>query len=476
MSNDGMPSVQGVTRRVTRSQARNGIRAAVRETSLGEDVIFCKLIRDGVLRHLNPWKLGDLQRVLEMRCFEGLLSDKDLKEVYFQRMWGFKGKWDFRLAGWREMSVEDMKDEIRSSWNWRVLELTPGMEEHLMSLGTREEIMREYGMLAYVPREIANNAMCGVWALRQIREVGVENLDDDDWYWCYNSLCSAGADFSIIRSLYEVRPPTAFVDDCRPQWVCDEGVVDAARRGHLDIVEGLIGTLGHDVHAVTADGMTALMVAAQEGHTDIVHALAGKYNANVDDGESSIVRTALMIAAENGHTDIVHALAGTYNATVDAVDDEGYTALMCAAMNGRADCVNILAGTYNADVEAGAGYTALMLAAEEGHTDVVNILAGTYNANVDGIGPARMSRESLHAMIYEVGLDAYVPSVQAALRRYIDEETSDTYTHDETGGDVEGAGVVDMDVGGDGDVMDATAFEDVEWGEAFMRLARHYIN
>jgi hypothetical protein len=483
MSNDGMPSVQGVTRRVTRSQTRDGIRAAVRETSVGEQVIFCKLIRDGVLRHLNPWKLSDLQRVLEMRCFGGLLSDEDLKEVYFQRMWGFKER-EFVLAGWREMSVEEMKDEIRSSLEYRVLKLTPGMEEHLMSLGTREEIMREYGMLAYVPREIADNAMCGVWALRQIREVGVENLSGSTasgisllWHRCYEYLCSAGADFSIIRSLYEVRPPTAFVDDCRPQWVCDEGVVDAARRGHLDIVEGLIGTLGHDVHAVTADGMTALMVAAQEGHTDIVHALAGKYNANVDDGESSIVRTALMIAAENGHTDIVHALAGTYNANVEAVDDEGYTALMCAAMNGRADCVNILAGTYNADVEAGAGYTALMLAAEEGHTDVVNILAGTYNANVDGIGPARMSRESLHAMIYEVGLDAYVPSVQAALRRYIDEETSDTYTHDETGGDVEGAGVVDMDVAGDGDVMDATAFEDVEWGEAFMRLARsHYSN
>jgi len=49
---------------------------------------------------------------------------------------------------------------------------------------------------------------------------------------------------------------------------------------------------------------------------------------------------------------------------------------------------------------------------------------------------------------------------------------------DDVGGDVEG--VVDMDVGGDGDVLDATAFEDVEWGEAIVRLARrarrHYIN
>ena len=92
---DVVSTVPGVTRRVTRSQTRE---KRQRETSVGEDVIFCKLIRDGALRHLNPWKLSDLQRVLEMRCFEGLLSDEDLKEVYFQRMWGFKER-DFVLSG-----------------------------------------------------------------------------------------------------------------------------------------------------------------------------------------------------------------------------------------------------------------------------------------------------------------------------------------------------------------------------------------
>ena len=64
MMNDVVSPVPGVTRRVTRSQTREAKRAAVRETSVGEDVIFCKLIRDGVLRHLNPRKLSDLQRVL----------------------------------------------------------------------------------------------------------------------------------------------------------------------------------------------------------------------------------------------------------------------------------------------------------------------------------------------------------------------------------------------------------------------------
>jgi hypothetical protein len=161
------------------------------------------------------------------------------------------------------------------------------MREHLMALGTKEEIMREYGMLAYVPGTIANNALCGVWALRQVRGVGVENLgdmEDQKREQCLRYACRAGVDFSIIRSLYEslsaVHPLAG-----------GEGLVNAARGGHLDIVEAFIGTLGVDVDAVDVhdacrperpDTVTALMHAAEHGHTDTVNALAGTHNANVE--------------------------------------------------------------------------------------------------------------------------------------------------------------------------------------------------
>jgi len=151
------------------------------------------------------------------------------------------------------MSVEEMKDEIRSSLALeRVLKLTPGMEEHLMSLGTREEIMREYGMFAYVPAKIAKNAMCGVWALRQVGGVGVENpgrLELEERKECLRYACRAGVDFSIIRSLYE-------------SLLGGDGMTCAARGGHLDIIEAFIGTLGVDVDAVDEYGTTALMLAA----------------------------------------------------------------------------------------------------------------------------------------------------------------------------------------------------------------------
>jgi ankyrin repeat protein len=378
-----VPTSRRVTRRVTRSQTRERERksAAMRETSVGEDVIFCKLIRDGALRHLNPWKLSDLQCVLEMRCFKGLLSDEDLKEVYFQRMWGYKEEGDYVLAGWREMSVEDMKKRIGRALGFYCLrECAPGMEEHLMALRTKEEIMREYGMLAYVPREIADNAMYGVWTLRQVRGVGVENLGGlklKEREKCFRHACRAGLDFSIIRSLYESLLAAS-------RFAGGEGMRWAASGGHLDIIEAFIGTLGVDVEAGDEYGLTALMCAAYQGHTDIVNALAGTYNANVH-AANQHGTTALMLAADEGHTDIVNALAGTHNANVDAVNRNGTTALMLAAKYGGTDTVNALAGTYNANVEAvdGDGWTALKYAAERGGTAKVNALAGTYNANVD---------------------------------------------------------------------------------------------
>ena len=112
--------------------------------------------------------------------------------------------------------------------------------------------------------------------------------------------CSAGVDFSIIRSLYE-----SLLAENR--FAAGDGMTCAACRGHLGIIEAFIGALGVDVEAVDYDGYTALMCAAMHGHTDTVNALAGTYNANVD-AVDRWGRTALMFAAENCHTDTLNAL------------------------------------------------------------------------------------------------------------------------------------------------------------------------
>ena len=86
-----------------------------RDLKLGEQVIFNPLIRDNILQHFHPYKLSDLQTLLSLRRFHGLLPDVDLKECYFEKAWGFR-KSEFVLAHewWEDSirpdySVDDMK-------------------------------------------------------------------------------------------------------------------------------------------------------------------------------------------------------------------------------------------------------------------------------------------------------------------------------------------------------------------------------
>ena len=61
-----------------------------RDLTLGEQVLRNPLIRDLSIQGLNPYKLSDLQSVLRLREFYGLLPDIDLKECYFEKAWGFR--------------------------------------------------------------------------------------------------------------------------------------------------------------------------------------------------------------------------------------------------------------------------------------------------------------------------------------------------------------------------------------------------
>ena len=329
------------------------------EVSLGEDVLFCELIRDGILKHFNPWKLSDLQYVLELRCFKGLVSDEDLKVMYFKRAWGVRGG-EFRLARWRELSVRQMQRRVREALP-QGFPRPPGMAE-VSSLDTKGSIMREYGALAYVPREVYGNAVRGAHVLRTIRQVGVENMKRTTVRDCLVGACGAGMDLSLLSTLVGTHGANV---DAVDRWG-KTALTIAAWNGHTDIVNALARTHGANVDAVDEYGLTALMLAAEHGHTANVNALAGTHGANVD----AVNRgggTALMIAAQCGHTDIVNALAGTHGANVDAVDRDGGTALMRAARNNHTATVNALAGTHGANVDAvdRHGWTALMLAAQQ---------------------------------------------------------------------------------------------------------------
>jgi hypothetical protein len=134
------------------SRARRDARDE-RYLTLGEQVLRNPLIRDLSIRGLNPYKLSELQSVLGLREFYKLLPDVDLKECYFEGAWGFR-KDEFVLANWREMSVEEMKEKVRGRIRLSDIRgyVYPPGKVDVDTLETKEEIVRAFWELTYVPR------------------------------------------------------------------------------------------------------------------------------------------------------------------------------------------------------------------------------------------------------------------------------------------------------------------------------------
>jgi hypothetical protein len=325
---DGFTVAERCTTRLGRqSKARRDARDD-RKLNPEEQVLRVPLIRDGVLQCLNPWKRSELQTVLRLREFYGLLPDVDLKECYFERAWGFR-KDEFVLAGWREMSVEEMEKAVREAHpidadGWRIY---PPCKVDLDALDSKEAIVRAYWELTYVPRSVYATAVAGAHVLGLVKagkvKVG-ENPHVVGRYLLW--ACGAGLDASVIRGL-------------------------AGKCGERNIND-------------------AAWAAADSGHTDVIDLLAGEFGADIDEER-------LNEAAEGGHDGMIDHLVERYGLDPNAVrEEDGWTALHVAAANGRVRTVQHLVEKYNVDIHARSrlGKTALDYAEEYGETECASFL------------------------------------------------------------------------------------------------------
>ena len=198
---DGYTAAERCAKRLARqSRARRDARDN-RDLTLGEQVLRNPLIRDLSIQDLNPYKLSDLQHVLNLRGFYKLLPDVDLKECFFEGAWGFQ-KDDFVLANWREMSVEVMKRKVSDAHpmldDRRVY---PPHKVDVDTLNTKEEIVRAFWELTYVPKGVYETAVGGAHVLRSVKagDVGDPKVVSLYLWWA----CRAGLDLPVIRGLAE---------------------------------------------------------------------------------------------------------------------------------------------------------------------------------------------------------------------------------------------------------------------------------
>ena len=106
-----------------------------------------------------------------------------MKECYFEGACGFH-KDEFMLANWREMSVEAMKRKVRyAHTEMGGRRVYPPGKVDVHTLNTKEEILRAFWELTYVPSAVYETAVAGAHVLRLAKagDVG-EDPDVVKWY------------------------------------------------------------------------------------------------------------------------------------------------------------------------------------------------------------------------------------------------------------------------------------------------------
>jgi hypothetical protein len=348
-----------------------------RDLTLGEQVIRCPLIRDNILQHFNPYKLSDLQTVLNLREFFKLLPDVDLKECYFEKAWGFR-KDDFWLANWREMSVEEMQDAVigaHPSYDDRSGQYAyPSFKADVLTLHTKEEILREYWELTYVPWSVYQTGVGGVHVLQKLkairRKFGDANEDDCcDWF-DPDSTCPGDLDNQEFARLLRYASRAGLDCDsvidrqigCRfPEYRC-LGIYD-------DEYWGFDMNKRDERVYYTRIVTEAAQAAAMSGHIDVVDVLASSFWAKID-------VVCLNRAAEWGEDAMIDHLVEEYGLDLSAVDGDGWSALHWAARSGRVCTVEYLVEEYDVDIHATdkSGRTALDVAERHGRTECASVL------------------------------------------------------------------------------------------------------
>jgi len=323
---DGYTAAERCAKRLARQSRTRRDARDNRDLTLGEQVLRNPLIRDLSIRGLNPYKLSDLQHILNLRGFYRLLPDVDLKECYFEGACGFQ-KDEFWLADWREMSVEEMKQRVVCAHpTFGDRKVYPPGKVNVNTLNTKEEIVRAFWALTYVPWKVYQTAVAGAHVLRLAKagDVG-EDLYVVRWY--LEGACRAGLDLSVIRGLAE---------KCEKAGI-DSAACGAAMGGHTDVLDLLASEFGARI-------VGGLIHAAEWGHAAMIDHLVEEYGVDPNWVVGVDWWTALHYAASRDRVRTVKHLVEKHKVDIHKRTSEGWTALDFAEKRGMTECAALLRG------------------------------------------------------------------------------------------------------------------------------------
>ena len=234
----------------------------------------------------------------------------------------------------------------------------------------------------------------GVYAKRDLsdcaRSLALELLNEDYGWVSAKLLLAKVKHFRLLR-----------FGTCSPF----SGLHCASFFGIVEVVAALIEVGCYDINEEDFSGCTPLSWAARNGHAEAVEFLLGRREVNPDKPDNG-GRTSFSYAAGAGHEGVVEILLEREEVNPDKPDNYGQTPFSCLAWSGDEGVVNILLGRedINPDTPANHGQTPLSYAAIYGREGVVKILLGREEVNPDesdnyGRTPLSLATERGHERV-----------------------------------------------------------------------------
>jgi len=316
-----------------------------------------------------------------------------------------------------ELSVEELKRKVREAHpeagGRRVY--PPGKVD-VDTLETREEIVRAFWELTYVPKEVYETAVGGAHVLRLVK---AGDVPEDPLYLVnyYLWACRAGLDLSVIPGLAE---KCVEMHGEAIEFIHDAAQYAAAMGGHTDVLDLLASEFG------AGFGVNSLFEAARWGHDAMIDHLVERYG--VDPNVADYGQTALHYAAEYGRVRTVKHLVDKHNVDIHKRTWLGKTALDRAEEIGRTECAaylreltytQLLAGEYRGDI----GVELLVPAARLGDDAMIDLLLERYGVDPNGAGEYWWT--ALHGAAFRGRV--------RTVKHLVEKHNADIYKRDEQG-------------------------------------------
>ena len=193
------------------------------------------------------------------------------------------------------------------------------------TLNTKEEIVRAFWELTYVPAWVYKIAVAGAHVLRLVKAGDVG--ENPGVYHYLEWACRAGLDLPVIRGLAE---------KCGEEDIAIAAWVSAAG-GHADVLDLLASEFGAEI------GVECLVEAVKWGHDAMIDHLVEEYGVDLN-GVGGDGRTALHWAAIQGRVRTVKPLVEKHNVDIHKSDGGGRTVLDWAEREGMTECAAVLRG------------------------------------------------------------------------------------------------------------------------------------